>query len=48
MLSKSLPEESALHKLPYTNYDYKYVSEIPALHINARFDQNPKSYKLGG
>ncbi|KAI0233587.1 3-hydroxy-3-methylglutaryl-coenzyme A reductase [Lamellibrachia satsuma] len=25
MLSKSLPDESALQKLPYTNYDYKYV-----------------------
>ena len=39
MLSKSLPSESALDKLPFTHYDYKYVSEISALELNATFDR---------
>ena len=34
MLSKSLPAESALQKLPYTNYDYKYVSQILAMYTD--------------
>jgi len=34
MLSKSLPAESALQKLPYTHYDYKYVSQILAVYTD--------------
>ena len=46
MLSKSLPSESALDKLPFNHYDYKYVSEVFALQLNATFDCVARSYKF--